>query len=45
MEYKTGKGLEQMWLIIDYRKERICGFSYEGVTCPVMSNSLQPHGL
>ena len=45
MEYKTGKGLEQMWLVIDCRKERICGFFHESVSCSVVSSSLGPHVL
>ena len=45
MEYKTGKGLEQMWLVIDCRKERICEFSHESVSCSVVSSSLGPHVL
>ena len=45
MEYKTGKGLEQMWLVIDCRKERIRGFSYESVSCSVVFYSLRPRVL
>lgn len=31
MGYKIGKNLEQMWLVRDHRKERMCMFSHKRI--------------
>ena len=31
IEYKIGKNLEQMWLVRDRRKERMCVFSHKRI--------------